>query len=138
MEAAWVQVEEDENCVVATGKVRIKYWSSSTRPELVAILGALLTTKLKFKVIIKADSEAAINSINRVLLSRSFKDILKTKNRAILNKIVEIIDSKNLVISMCKVKAYMKVRWNEFANQLAKKATLLDDLWLWPISRQTR
>ena len=109
----------------------------STRPELVAILGALLTTKSKSKVIIKTDSEAAISSINRALSNRSFKDILKAKNRAILDKIVETIDSKDLVISMCKVKAHAGVRWNEFADQLAKEATLLNDLWLWPISRQT-
>src|SRR5260364_171138 len=39
---------------------------------------------------------------------------------------------------MCKVKAHAGVRWNKFADQLAKEATLLNDLWLWPISRQTR
>ncbi|CAG8856549.1 4306_t:CDS:1, partial [Gigaspora margarita] len=54
-------ITNEKKMKFTAGKVGVTHWLSSTRPELIAILCALLTTKADANVVIKMDSLAAIN-----------------------------------------------------------------------------
>src|SRR5260364_408759 len=98
MGSAWVQLDREEKLVVSFRKVRVVDWPSLTRPELVAILCSLLVTRSHARVTIKTDSLSAIRGIEKVLKSWSFKKLLKLKNRSTLDKIVEVIQAKGIVL----------------------------------------
>ena len=127
MGSAWVQLDREEKLVVSFRKVRVVDWPSSTRPELVAILCSLLVTRSYARVTIKTDSSSAIRGIEKVLKSQSFKKLLKLKNRSTLDKIVEVIQAKGIVLDLIKVKAHSGLLWNERADELAKEAAYLEE-----------
>ena len=137
MGSAWVQLDREEKLVVSFGKVRVVDWPSSTRPELVAILCSLLVTRSYARVTIKTDSSSAIRGIEKVLKSQSFKKLLKLKNRSTLDKIVEVIQAKGIVLDLIKVKAHSGLFWNERVDELAKEAAHLEEEWKWTPSSNT-
>ncbi|RIB10366.1 ribonuclease H-like domain-containing protein [Gigaspora rosea] len=121
MGASWVQIELDKEEIVDAEYVGTQNWPSSTKPELLAIWLALLTVPEKTKVQINTDSEVAINSIrggSKICSSRSW---LRQKNQNLTRSILGLIKTKEIQLSLIKVKGHSGVIWNEVADQLAKK-----------------
>ena len=119
-----VQVDRKDR-IVREIKGRVENWYSSTRSELIAILQAILISPSNKKVEIHTDSQAAIQAINRSLKIERTREWHKTKNSNILGKIRENILTKNIALTLHKVKAHSGIAFNERADNLAKQALRL-------------
>ncbi|GBB84248.1 hypothetical protein RclHR1_10880003 [Rhizophagus clarus] len=87
----------------------IENWSSSLRAELFAILLTLIVSPHGCRVDINTDSQNLINIIQWICnhLTFSIRDYFYLlNNNLIINNIISIIKSKNLVICFNKVKAH--------------------------------
>ena len=98
-------------------------WPSSTRAELGAIWTALLTAPLSSHILIKTDSQAAIDGIRECLTSPSQHKWHKTSNPTLKNLIVDCIHSKDLHVRFIKVKGHSGDEKNDMADSLAKLGT---------------
>ncbi|POG58120.1 hypothetical protein GLOIN_2v1790829 [Rhizophagus irregularis DAOM 181602=DAOM 197198] len=100
----------------------IRFHPSSTKPELLAILTALLVTPSESRINIHTDSQAAIDGINTInnMVSRHGCKFLKLNNYIILFAIYDIITSKRLDIEIHKVKGHSGCHWNDMADAIAK------------------
>ena len=96
-------------------------WFSSTRPELRAILEAILVSPRNSRVTIYTDSKAAIEAIQNALSVDKTRVWLKSSNITILAAIKEGVRSKNLNLNMQKVKAHSGLLLNDRADKLAKE-----------------
>ena len=103
-------------------KCGVEHFPSSTRPELMAILTALLAMPLHTTVIIYTDSQAAIDGINRIMQTNSSRHILKIANNSLLGVIKQLISSKQLDFQIVKVKGHSGIECNDKADCLAKEA----------------
>jgi ribonuclease HI len=115
-----VQIDS-QNRVIRDISGSMQDWFSSTRPELRAILEAVLVSPSKSKVAIFTDSKAAIEAIHNALAIDTTREWLKSTNSSILIAIKEAIQSKNLLFSLHKVKAHSGNLFNEKADKLAKE-----------------
>jgi ribonuclease HI len=96
---------------------------SSTRPEILAILTAILATPYNSKLTIYSDSQAAINSISSTLSHNNKKPhIFKHNNFILLRAIHELIKDKTLDFHLVKVKGHSNETWNDAADLIAKRA----------------
>ena len=102
-------------------KCGIVHFPSSTRPELIAILTALLAISLNMFVTIYTDSQAVINGINGIMSMKSTRQILKMMNHSILSVIKQLILTKDVEFKMVKVKGHSGVLYNEKADIIAKE-----------------
>ncbi|CAB4403351.1 unnamed protein product [Rhizophagus irregularis] len=100
----------------------IRFHPSSTRPELLAILTALLVAPSESRVHIHTNSQVAIDGINTInnMVSRHGRKFLKLNNYIILFAIYDIITSKRLDIEIHKVKGHSGCHWNDMADAIAK------------------
>ena len=85
-----------------------------------AILEILLISPEQCEVNIFTDSEASIQTIDKIKKNRA-RDWSKKNNIAILKGLKQAIETKNIKVRMHKVKAYSGVRKNEIADSEAKK-----------------
>jgi ribonuclease HI len=100
----------------------IRNWASSTRPELAAILCALLATPRGREVEIYTDSSAAIIEVEKLSKKAKLREWSKKKNSALLIAIQKAIVTKDLNVSLHKVKAHSGIVLNERADELAKRS----------------
>ncbi|CAB4374579.1 unnamed protein product [Rhizophagus irregularis] len=100
----------------------IRFHPSSTRPELLAILTALLVAPSESRIHIHTNSQAAIDGINTInnIISRHGRKFVKLNNYIILFAIYDIITSKRLDIEIHKVKGHSGCHWNDMADAIAK------------------
>src|SRR6266496_5938800 len=77
-------------------KCGVEHFPSSTRPELMAILTAVLAVPMQAIVIIYTDSQAAIDGIKGILQTSNSRRILKMANNSVLGIIKQLISSKHL------------------------------------------
>src|SRR6266496_3185993 len=98
MGAGWL-IEDTE----LSFKCGVEHFPSSTRPELMAILIALLAVPLHAIVIIYTDSQAAIDGINGIMQMNSLRHILRMANNSLLGIIKQLISSKHLDFKLVKV-----------------------------------
>src|SRR6266542_1789563 len=117
MGASWV-IENTE----LSFKCGVEHFPSSTRPELMAILTALLAVPLHAIVTIYTDSQAAIDGINGILQMNSSRRIFKMANSSLLGVIKQLISAKSLNFKLEKVKGHSGVEGNDKADRLAKEA----------------
>src|SRR6266542_3547806 len=103
-------------------KCGVEHFPSSTRPELMAILTAVLAVPIQAIVIIYTDSQAAIDGINGILQTNSSRQIFKMANNSLLGVIKQLISAKGLDFNMEKVKGHSGIEGNDKADQLAKEA----------------
>jgi ribonuclease HI len=88
-------------------KCGIIHFPSSTRPEILAILTAILATPHNSRLTIYSDSQAAIDSINLILTHNTKKThIFKHNNFILLRVIHELIKDKALDFHIVKVKGH--------------------------------
>lgn len=101
---------------------RVRFHPSSTKPELLAILTALLAAPSKSHVHIHTDSQAAIDGINKIsnMTSRHDRRFLKLNNYIILFAIIDIVKTKKITFEMHKVKGHSGCYWNDMADSIAK------------------
>ena len=94
----------------------------STREELLAIYGALLTISSNSSVNIYTDSQSFLDSIYFILEkdNRDIRLIHKKKNIDILLNIRYIINSKNISIDFIKVKGYSRNSSNNLIDNITK------------------
>ncbi|CAB4376761.1 unnamed protein product [Rhizophagus irregularis] len=87
---------------------RVRFYPSSTRPELLAILTALLAAPNKSHVHIHTNSQAAIDGINKIsnMTSQHDRRFLKLNNYIILFAIIDIVKTKRITFEMHKVKGH--------------------------------
>jgi ribonuclease HI/endonuclease/exonuclease/phosphatase family metal-dependent hydrolase len=124
MGAAWIQTKgPNPGSWHATG---VENWPSSTRAETTAITTALLTVPSNSKVTIHTDSQACIDTYNRLNRSspkQTHKRWLKEKNWSLWSIIIDTTKKRNINLHLNKVKAHAGNVHNEKADQLAKQAT---------------
>src|ERR1700752_811768 len=72
-----------------------------------------------------SDSVVAIASIEKIKNEWRFNKIFKEKNWDILIKIADLIKAKRINLELKKIKGHSNNKWNDKADTLAKKATLL-------------
>ena len=102
----------------------VDLWPSSTRAGLTAIFLALLIIPSKNTLRIYSDSQAAINSVTRILSQRFTPRVtLKTPNNLLLLKIKILIEQKDISLFLIKVKAHMGIPENEKADKQVKFRT---------------
>ncbi|GBB90990.1 hypothetical protein RclHR1_18070005 [Rhizophagus clarus] len=122
MGARWIvkNTEIDFTCGII-------YFSSSTRPELLAILTALLTVPINNNMHIYTDSQSAIDSINNMLQLRGIieRKLFKQNNYILLYAIVDLVYIKRINLILHKVKGHSGCIWNDKADKLAKKRSEL-------------
>jgi ribonuclease HI/exonuclease III len=119
-----VQVDA-QNSVIREIKGSMQGWFSSTRPELRAILEAILISPGGSSVLISTDSQVAIDSIYRVLNINKARTWLKTANSSILTAIKEAVNTKGIQLTLLKVKAHSGLEMNDRADKLAKESAML-------------
>jgi ribonuclease HI len=96
---------------------------SSTRPEILVILTAILATPNNSKLTIYSDSQVAIDCIRSILSYNSKKPhVFKYNNFTLLKAIQEIIKDKELDFHLVKVKGHSNEVWNDAADLIAKRA----------------
>jgi len=117
MGAGWV-IKDTE----LSFKCGVEHFPSSTRPELMAILTALLAVPLHAIVIIYTDSQAVIDGNNGIMQTNSSRRILKMANNSLLGVIKQLFSLKNLDFQMVKVKGHSEIKGNDIADHLAKEA----------------
>src|SRR6266542_6908106 len=117
MGASWV-IENTE----LSFKCGVEHFPSSTRPELMAILTALLAVPMHAIVLIYTDSQAAIDGINGIMQTNSSRHILKMANNSLLGVIKQLISAKCLDFKLEKVKGHSGIEGNDVADQSAKEA----------------
>ena len=124
MGAAWIQTKgPNPESWHATG---VENWPSSTRAEITAIATALLTVPSNGKVTIHTNSQACIDTYNRLNSpspNQIHKRWLKEKNWLLWSIIIDTIKKRNINLHLEKVKAYAGNIYNEKADQLAKQTT---------------
>jgi ribonuclease HI len=108
----------------------IRYHPSSTRPELLAILTALIAIPEKGSVKIFTDSQAAIDGITHMhrRCNQQGRKLLKQNNYIILSAIWDVVRIKKLDFQIFKVKGHSGCKWNDKADYLAKTGGLLASL----------
>ncbi|CAB5194394.1 unnamed protein product [Rhizophagus irregularis] len=116
MGAGWIIKDHD-----LSFSCGINYHPSFTRPELLAIMTALLAVPNNAEVAIYTDSQAAIEGINR-MLDASYRinrrKFLKMNNYIILFTIYDLIKMKSLTFNLHKVRRHSGNRWNDMADEL--------------------
>ncbi|CAB4431822.1 unnamed protein product [Rhizophagus irregularis] len=119
MGAGWIIKDHD-----LSFSCSVNYHPSSTRPELLAIMTALLAVPNNAEVAIYTDSQAAIEGINR-MLDASYRinrrKFLKMNNYIILFTIYDLIKTKSLTLNLHKVCGHSGNRWNDMADEIAKQ-----------------
>jgi ribonuclease HI len=115
-----VQISK-QNTVIRDIKGSLERWFSSTRPELRAILDAILIAPSGSKVTINTDSKAAIGAIQSSLNTNKARAWFRTTNSTILSAIKEAVASKEIQLCLIKVKAHSGLIWNDRADRLAKE-----------------
>jgi ribonuclease HI/ribosomal protein S20 len=115
-----VQVDSQGN-VIRDIKGSVNKWFSSSRPELRAILEAILVSPSGSKVNIYTDSKAAIEAIHKALSTNRIRAWLKTTNSSILTAIKEGIQTKEIDLTLNKIKAHSGIVLNDRADKLAKE-----------------
>ena len=124
MDIRWVQINEMQEWSEEEIAFGLEGWQMSTIAELVAIWTAILTIPKEKQVEIYTDSNAAIRNISRSLEQADRNKIIKKKNAIWIMKIKDLIKTKNIQIELVKVKSHSKDRWNDKADNLAKKGTM--------------
>lgn len=99
----------------------IENWCSSTRPELAAILCAMLATPCNKEVEIYTDSSSAILEVEKLRDIAKARDWAKKNNSTLLIAMHKTLITKELIMSLHKVKAHAGIELNEAADDLAKK-----------------
>ena len=129
MGSSWIQtIGPNSNTIFQTS---INSWPSSSKAEAIAIFSALLTVPPKKSVEIHTDSQACIDTfdkLNRPHPKFTKRKLLKIKNWSIWIKIMETIRSKELLVKFTKVKAHDGNFFNEKADALAKTALKFPNL----------
>jgi ribonuclease HI len=101
----------------------ITNFPSSTRPEILAILTAILAIPYSSKLTIYSDSQAAIDSINSIMSHNIKKPhTFRHNNFILLKAIQELIKDKVLDFQLIKVKNHSNEIWNNAADLIAKYA----------------
>ena len=101
----------------------MKFWPSSTKAELLAILIALIILPPNSRVTIYTDSQAAIDGINKIMNTDILPcQWLKSNNNSLLSNIKGKITYDKLIIKFIKVKGHSGNLINEIVNKLAKDA----------------
>ncbi|EXX61834.1 hypothetical protein RirG_167440 [Rhizophagus irregularis DAOM 197198w] len=100
----------------------VKYFPSSTKAEIMAILTALITCPPKCNVTIHTDSQAAIDAFHKSknLHSISPRRFNKINNNILWSTIHQIINTLSLNVKFIKVKAHSGDPFNDIADALAK------------------
>jgi len=81
----------------------------------------VLVVACNSKVVIKLDSAAAIASLESKEPLHNIRVWSKSKNFRLVTKIKDMCKSKNIKLSLVKVKAHSGILWNERADKLAKE-----------------
>ena len=93
-----------------------------------AIWTTILTIPKEKQVEIYTDSNTAIRNISRSLEQVDRNKIIKKKNAMWIMKIKDLIKMKNIQLKLVKVKSYSKDKWNDKADSLAKKETMIKEI----------
>ncbi len=120
MGIGWVVVNRDDIEFSASAVL----WPSSSKAEMLTCLTTLLVVPVKVKVTIYTDSAAIIAGFDKLadLMQLSVRKREKIPNFQIWMTIAYIVDRKNLMTTLVKVKAHSGDRFNDRANKLAKAA----------------
>ena len=116
MGSGWVSL--DNNCSFICNTTT---WPSSTRAELLAIYTALLVSPTNRTIIIKTDSQAAIDGITKSYSYDAHNKWLSASNRTLLRNIDYITKFKSLNVEYVKIKAHSGIEGNEIADSLANQ-----------------
>ena len=126
MSSEWL-ILNSNNEIAIQAKEKIDNWPSSTRSELMAILHLILCIPMNRKVTIFTDSKAAIDSINNALLINTngrnkARLWLKQNNSTIVSFIVDLVNSKNISLTLVKVRGHADNIGNNIVDIIAKEA----------------
>lgn len=96
---------------------------SSTKPEIMAIMTALLTIPMGHEVEILTDSQAALDGILTALKPSTNRKLFKLTNHIMLGLIKQIIRTKGLKVTWTKIKGHSGNVGNDKADTIAKGIT---------------
>src|SRR5260364_297054 len=113
-----------ESEILDTISIRVSQWPSSTKAELVAIWTMLLTIPISSEAIVYTDSEAAICAIKVGFTLEPTSKAQKRPNFLLVEKIIDLIKTKDITLELNKVKGHSNNKWNDFADKLAKKGCM--------------
>ena len=78
---------------------------------------------MQYNTIVKVltDSEQAIEYIAKACNIKQYSKWIRIDNRIILEKITSLVKQKSLKLELKKIQSYIDNKWNNKADQLAKK-----------------
>jgi ribonuclease HI len=101
---------------------------SSTRAEIWAIYAALRKCDPTANITINTDSQAAKDSIEKVLHTTvSTRQMMKLKNNSMLIEIAKQVEHYQLIPKIIKVPAHTGLPLNELADRLANASMIMSD-----------
>ena len=84
----------------------------------------MLAAPSESKVRIYSDSNVAIEGIQGFKSRMNIRNMFKTKNRSLINQIIDCYRTKNINLELIKVKRHSINIWNDKADSLAKEELL--------------
>ena len=122
-----ITTPENKTEIIKTVKTSQKYGKpSSTTAEIFAIYSALELIHKEQEVIIKTDSQAAIEGIISFQKNKlNIRKQLKLTSYPIQTAIHQIMSGMNIKPTFIHVPAHTGLEYNELADKLAKEATTL-------------
>jgi ribonuclease HI len=119
MGIGWVQVVD--NISTNSFSSQIKYWPSSYKTELLAVLSAICTAPRNCKIDIFTDSQSIISKFHKLThTTTNPSHYLSFNCWPIWHTILNLIKSYNFTIFFHKVQAHSDDQFNNIANSLAQ------------------
>ena len=129
MGIGWIQTNNES--IIHSFAAQIKYWPTSYKAELLAILSAISTAPRNCKINIFTDSQSVISKYQKLTQKPiNPSHILSFNNWPIWHILLNLIKSFNFTLNLYKVQAHRNNTLNNKADSLAQNHELLQHLIL--------
>ena len=123
MGAAWIMVQDQQ--ITHSFQTGVQDWPSALRAELVAIITIVLALPANQKITVHTDCKGIITkfqSLSRENPRMTHKRWLKQDNWLLWTRLIELVKTKEILITYIKAKAHSEDPFNNIADQQAKTA----------------
>src|SRR6266498_38289 len=121
MGIGWIQISDDDFIISQFSASINRTWPSSTKAETMSLLSILERLPCRAEVSFYLDSLATIQKFSNILSPTKYSNRhLKQPNPRLWLLINHLVSSKNLTVTLCKVKGHSGDVLNDRSDQLAK------------------